>query len=155
MIFDTDVFIWIQRGSERAAEILERHSDRFIAVQTYMELMQGAQNIAQQTAAGRQELYLNGGKLSCMNLVHTGTAGSTGARRQTLPHECQRCAAGAGAADHAFGRCASEPPPHMGTLCGWRQGRRSCPEREKRQACRERFSRHPRHDPLMCYNAHP
>ena len=53
MIFDTDVFIWIQRGSERAAEILERHSDRFIAVQTYMELMQGAQNIAQQTAVRR------------------------------------------------------------------------------------------------------
>ena len=53
MIFDTDVFIWIQRGSDRAAEILERYSDRFIAVQTYMELMQGAQNVAQQTVARR------------------------------------------------------------------------------------------------------
>ena len=53
MIFDTDVFIWIQRGSGRAADALERHPDRFISVQTYMELMQGAQNIAQQTAARR------------------------------------------------------------------------------------------------------
>ena len=53
MIFDTDVFIWIQRGSDRAAEIFERYSDRFIAVQTYMELMQGAQNVAQQTVARR------------------------------------------------------------------------------------------------------
>ena len=53
MIFDTDVFIWIQRGSERAARVLERHPDRFIAVQTYMELMQGAQNTAQQTMARR------------------------------------------------------------------------------------------------------
>ena len=53
MIFDTDVFIWIQRGSERAADMLERHSNRFISVQTYMELMQGAQNVAQQTVARR------------------------------------------------------------------------------------------------------
>lgn len=53
MIFDTDVFIWIQRGSERAAEILERQQSRFIAVQTYMELMQGARNMAQQTVARR------------------------------------------------------------------------------------------------------
>ena len=48
MIFDTDVFIWIQRGSERAARVLERHPDRFIAVQTYMELMQGARNKQEQ-----------------------------------------------------------------------------------------------------------
>ena len=53
MIFDTDVFIWIQRGSRRAADIFERHPERFIAAQTYMELMQGARNVAQQTAARR------------------------------------------------------------------------------------------------------
>lgn len=53
MIFDTDVFIWIQRGSVRAAGMLDRHEDRFIAVQTYMELMQGAQNSAQQTVTRR------------------------------------------------------------------------------------------------------
>ena len=53
MIFDTDVFIWIQRGSVRAAEILERNRNRFIAVQTYMELMQGAQNLTQLTVTRR------------------------------------------------------------------------------------------------------
>ncbi len=53
MIFDTDVFIWIQRGSKRAAALFDRFPDRFIAVQTYMELMQGAQNLLQQTATRR------------------------------------------------------------------------------------------------------
>ena len=53
MIFDTDVFIWIQRGSKRAAAMLDRHADRFIAVQTYMELLQGAQNREHQVATRR------------------------------------------------------------------------------------------------------
>ena len=53
MIFDTDVFIWIQRGSRNAAAMFDRHSDRFIAVQTYMELLQGAQNRVQQAATRR------------------------------------------------------------------------------------------------------
>ena len=53
MIFDTDVFIWIQRGSKRAAQLFERQTDRCIAVQTYMELLQGAQNRVQQAATRR------------------------------------------------------------------------------------------------------
>ena len=53
MIFDTDVFIWIQRGSKRAAQLFERQADRCIAVQTYMELLQGAQNRVQQAATRR------------------------------------------------------------------------------------------------------
>ena len=53
MIFDTDVFIWIQRGSVSAAQIFERHEERFIAVQTYLELMQGASNMAQLASARR------------------------------------------------------------------------------------------------------
>ena len=53
MIFDTDVFIWIQRGSASAADALERESGRFISAQTYMELMQGAKNREQQNAARR------------------------------------------------------------------------------------------------------
>ncbi len=60
MIFDTDVFIWIQRGSERAANMLERNQNRFISVQTYMELMQGAQNAAQQASARRFLKDFNG-----------------------------------------------------------------------------------------------
>ena len=53
MIFDTDVFIWIQRGSKRAAQLFERQTDRCIAVQTYMELLQWSQNRVQQAATRR------------------------------------------------------------------------------------------------------
>lgn len=47
MLFDTDIFIWIQRGSVKAARLLEKCGERLIAVQTYMELMQGAKNKTQ------------------------------------------------------------------------------------------------------------
>jgi len=48
MIFDTDVLIWIQRGSVNAAKIFDATFERSIAVQTYMELLQGAENLVQQ-----------------------------------------------------------------------------------------------------------
>ncbi len=44
MIFDTDIFIWAQRGNVKAAKCLEGASTRLLSIQTYMELLQGAQN---------------------------------------------------------------------------------------------------------------
>jgi predicted nucleic acid-binding protein len=47
MIFDTDIFIWAQRGNEKAARIMEKAEDRFLSIQTHMELMQCAKNKTQ------------------------------------------------------------------------------------------------------------
>ncbi len=48
MLFDTDMFIWIQRGNDAAAELVDRAEKRFLSIQTYMELFQCAQNKKQQ-----------------------------------------------------------------------------------------------------------
>jgi len=44
VIFDTDIFIWIQRGNAKAARLIEREEQRLLSVQTYMELLQCAEN---------------------------------------------------------------------------------------------------------------
>ena len=49
MIFDTDILIWLQRGNEKAARIIDNNEERAIAVQTYMELLQCAKNKSQHT----------------------------------------------------------------------------------------------------------
>ncbi|MFA6037326.1 MAG: type II toxin-antitoxin system VapC family toxin [Legionellales bacterium] len=48
MIFDTDIFIWIERGHKKAAELLENANERKISIQTFMELLQGARNKTEQ-----------------------------------------------------------------------------------------------------------
>jgi predicted nucleic acid-binding protein len=44
MLFDTDVLIFVQRGHEKAAQLIEDTAEHFISVQSYMELLQDAQN---------------------------------------------------------------------------------------------------------------
>lgn len=47
MIFDTDIFIWAQRGNEKAAKLMEKSDEKFLSVLTYMELLQCAKNKTQ------------------------------------------------------------------------------------------------------------
>lgn len=44
MIFDTDLFIWVQRGDEKAADLMDKAERRHLSVQTYMELLQCARD---------------------------------------------------------------------------------------------------------------
>jgi len=44
MIYDTDILIWVQRGNTKAAKLIEEDEDKFLSIQTYMELLQGAKN---------------------------------------------------------------------------------------------------------------
>lgn len=44
MIFDTDIFIWVQRGNKKAAALIQAQNERFLSVQTYMELLQCARD---------------------------------------------------------------------------------------------------------------
>jgi predicted nucleic acid-binding protein len=44
MIFDTDILVWIQRGNEKAAVLVDKSSERFLSILSYMELLQSAKN---------------------------------------------------------------------------------------------------------------
>jgi len=48
MIYDTDVLIWFVRGNEKAARVFEKDPEKSISVQSYMELLQGARDQAEQ-----------------------------------------------------------------------------------------------------------
>ncbi len=42
MIFDTDVLIWVERGSQKAADLINATDERYISILSFMELLQGA-----------------------------------------------------------------------------------------------------------------
>ncbi len=44
ILFDTDVLIFVQKGNIKAAQLIENTPERSISTQTYLELLQGAQN---------------------------------------------------------------------------------------------------------------
>ena len=50
MIFDTDIFIWVQKGNRKAAHLIETEEDRLLSLQTYLELLQCAENRRQHDA---------------------------------------------------------------------------------------------------------
>jgi len=47
MIYDTDILIWVQQGNEKAAKLIEKDDDKYLSIQSYMELLQGAKNKTQ------------------------------------------------------------------------------------------------------------
>jgi len=47
MIFDTNIFIWVQRKNERAADLIDKSVQRYLSIQSYMELLQSANNKSQ------------------------------------------------------------------------------------------------------------
>jgi len=47
VIFDTDIFIFVQRGNEKAARLIDGEAERFLSIYTYMELLQGAKDKGQ------------------------------------------------------------------------------------------------------------
>ena len=44
MVFDTDVFVWVQRGNRRAAALVQNAERRCISIFTYMEFLQGCRD---------------------------------------------------------------------------------------------------------------
>jgi len=44
MIFDTDIFIWAQRGNQKAARLINRAEERYLSIYSHLELLQSAKN---------------------------------------------------------------------------------------------------------------
>jgi hypothetical protein len=41
MLFDTDIFIWAQRGNVKAARLIDRSPERFLSAENKMTLVSG------------------------------------------------------------------------------------------------------------------
>lgn len=50
MIFDTDIFIWLQRGNQKAASVIEHTAERHLSIYSYLELLQYARDKKQHAA---------------------------------------------------------------------------------------------------------
>jgi predicted nucleic acid-binding protein len=59
VIFDTDILVWIQRGSAKAAVLVDKETDRCLSIVSYMELLQTANNKKQHSTV-REFLRLYG-----------------------------------------------------------------------------------------------
>jgi predicted nucleic acid-binding protein len=44
MLYDTDILIWIQRGNLAAASLIDEDENKYLSIQSYMELLQGAKD---------------------------------------------------------------------------------------------------------------
>ena len=55
MMYDTDILIWFIRGNDKAAGALEKDSERSLSIQSYMELLQGAQDAAHLVISGQRQ----------------------------------------------------------------------------------------------------
>jgi len=49
VIFDTDVLIWVLRGNEKAAALVQEDGARAVSIVSSMELLQGARNKGEMT----------------------------------------------------------------------------------------------------------
>lgn len=47
MLFDTDIFIWAQRGNSGAARLMNQTPRRLVSAISWMEFLQGARNVAE------------------------------------------------------------------------------------------------------------
>ena len=107
MLFDTDVLIWIQRGNENAAFILENDEHPIISTYTYMELLQCMQNKKQHK---QTRDFLKDMDIAILPLSHIiGQRATVYVEEYGLSHNMRACDAiiAATAIEHNLTLCSS------------------------------------------------